>query len=42
MLGDLDIDKYITHNINGLENVNQSITDLKGGKCLRAIVHINQ
>ncbi|EAR92957.1 S-(hydroxymethyl)glutathione dehydrogenase/class III alcohol dehydrogenase (macronuclear) [Tetrahymena thermophila SB210] len=40
--GELPIQKYITHEIKGLQNVNQAIDALHSGKCLRAVVHINE
>ena len=38
--GELPIDHYVTHNINGIENVNDAITALHSGECLRAVVRI--
>lgn len=42
ILGELNIDDFITHNFNGLEEVNKSIDALHSGDCLRAIVKINE
>jgi len=41
MREELPIDDFVTHTIDGLENVNQSIEALHSGDCLRAIVKIN-
>merc|ERR1719376_1458380 len=41
MRGEMPLDAFITHKINGLENVNSSIDALHSGTCLRAVVHIN-
>merc|ERR1712226_1646141 len=40
MRGEMDLKPFITHNIEGLENVNQSIDALHSGQCLRAVIHI--
>jgi Zn-dependent alcohol dehydrogenase len=40
MRKELDIDPLITHNFDSLEKVNDSITALHSGECLRAIVKI--
>jgi len=40
MRNELNIDKFVTHEIQGIENVNQTIEALHGGECLRAILHI--
>ena len=42
MQGELEIDKYLTHDVYGLENVNDSIDALHKGDCLRAVVHISE
>lgn len=39
--GELPIDDFVTHTIDGLENVNKSIEALHSGDCLRAVVKIN-
>ena len=38
LCGELDVDHYITHRFNGVENVNAAIDALHGGSCLRAVV----
>lgn len=40
--GELPVEKFITHKIENLENVNEAIHALHGGKCLRAVVEINK
>merc|ERR1712223_1989268 len=40
MTGEMDLKPFITHRINGLENVNQSIEALHSGQCLRAVIQI--
>jgi len=40
MRKELDIDPLVTHNFQGLDQVNKSIEALHSGDCLRAIVHI--
>lgn len=42
ILGELAIDEFITHNFDGLSEVNKSIDVLHSGECLRAIVKISQ
>ncbi len=42
IVGELKIDDFITHNIEGLDEVNKSIDALHTGDCLRAIVKISQ
>lgn len=36
--GDLPIEHFITHNFEGVENINTAIDALHGGDCLRAVV----
>jgi Zn-dependent alcohol dehydrogenase len=36
--GELEIDAYITHTFNGVENTNKAFEALHSGKCLRAVV----
>ncbi|KAJ1455198.1 hypothetical protein M885DRAFT_554897 [Pelagophyceae sp. CCMP2097] len=36
--GDLNIDPYITHQFQGVEQTNEAFKVLKGGDCLRAVV----
>merc|ERR1712179_433428 len=40
MRGEMDLKPFITHEIEGLENVNQSIEALHSGQCLRAVIQI--
>ena len=40
MGGELPIDHYITHTFDGIEGVNDAITALHTGSCLRAVVHL--
>ena len=40
MTGEMDLKPFITHRINGLENVNEAIDALHGGTCLRAVIQI--
>jgi len=40
MKGEMDLKPFITHEIEGLENVNQSIEALHSGQCLRAVIQI--
>jgi len=42
MRGEMNLDPFITHTFQGLENVNASIDALHGGECLRAVVHIGE
>jgi len=41
MRDELNIDDFVTHTIDGIANVNESIDALHTGDCLRAIVKIN-
>jgi len=41
MRKELEIDSLVTHNFQGLDKVNESITALHSGKCLRGIIHIS-
>ena len=41
ILGELNIDDFITHNFETLEDVNKSIDVLHSGECLRAVVKIS-
>ncbi len=38
MSGELQIDHFITHELNGVESINEAIHILEEGKCLRAVV----
>ena len=42
MRGEMTLDPFITHTFKGLEGVNDSITALHGGDCLRAVVQIGE
>ena len=42
MRGEMDLEPYITHTFQGLEKVNESITALHSGDCLRAVVRISE
>lgn len=41
MNGERDLKPFITHEIEGLARVNESIDALHSGKCLRAVVNIS-
>lgn len=40
LLEELPISKYITHNYDGLEKVQELVDTLHSGACLRGVVHI--
>ena len=40
MRGEMPLEPYITHKLDGLEKVNEAIEALHSGSCLRAVVHI--
>jgi hypothetical protein len=40
--GELNIDDYITHTIDSLDEVNKSIDALHSGSCLRAVIKISE
>ena len=40
ILGELEIDDFITHKFDSLDEVNKSIDALHSGDCLRAVVRI--
>jgi S-formylglutathione hydrolase len=42
LIGELPINKFITHDFHGLDKVNDCIHELHKGECLRGIVHINE
>ena len=42
MRNEMNIDDFVTHNFDGLDKVNESITALHSGDCLRAVVEINK
>ncbi|KAL0480291.1 alcohol dehydrogenase [Acrasis kona] len=39
--GEIKVDEYITHNFN-FEQINDAFTALKGGDCIRAVMHYKQ
>lgn len=41
ILGELNLDDFITHTFDSLEDVNKSIDILHSGDCLRAVIKIN-
>lgn len=41
LLNELPISKYITHNYEGLEKVQELVDILHGGACLRGVIHIS-
>jgi Zn-dependent alcohol dehydrogenase len=41
IIGELNVDDFITHTFESLDDVNQSIDILHSGKCLRAVVKIS-
>jgi len=41
MRGEMPLEPFITHKIDGLEHVNTAIEALHSGTCLRAVVHIS-
>lgn len=42
LLGELPIDKYLTHEFEGLDKVNDMVKTMHEGSCLRAVVNINE
>ena len=40
MRDELNIDKFITHEYKGIENVQKLIEDLHSGDCLRGVVQM--
>ena len=42
LLGELPLTKYITHEFDGLDKVNDLVTTMHGGECLRGVVKINE
>lgn len=42
MLGELPIDKYVTHTFEGLDKVNDLVHTMHEGACLRGVVNINE
>lgn len=41
IVGELNIDDFITHTFDSLDDVNKSIDALHDGNCLRAVVKIS-
>jgi hypothetical protein len=41
LLNELPISKYITHNYEGLEKVQELVDTLHSGACLRGVIHIS-
>jgi len=41
MRGEMALEPYITHKMDGLEKVNEAIEALHSGTCLRAVIHIS-
>ena len=41
MRKELEISDYVTHEFNGIADVNKTIDALHGGECLRAVLHID-
>lgn len=39
MRGELPIDHYITHNLQGIDQTNEAFAVLHGGECIRVVVH---
>lgn len=42
LLGELGLKKFITHEFEGLEKVNDLVHTMHEGACLRGVVNINQ
>ena len=42
LVGELPIDKYVTHSFNGLDKVNDLVHTMHGGTCLRGVISINE
>jgi S-(hydroxymethyl)glutathione dehydrogenase/alcohol dehydrogenase len=38
LAGELEVDSYITHTFDGVDNTNDAFDALHGGDCLRAVV----
>jgi len=41
LVGELNVDDFITHTFETLEDVNKSIDVLHSGACLRAVIKIS-
>lgn len=42
LLGEMPIDKYVTHEFDGLDKIQDLIDALKSGDCLRGVLKINK
>ena len=42
LLNELPLSKYVTHDFDGLEKVNELVNVMHGGECLRGVVKINE
>jgi S-(hydroxymethyl)glutathione dehydrogenase/alcohol dehydrogenase len=42
MRNEWNIDKFVTHEYTGIDDVNKTIEALHGGECLRAVLHISE
>ena len=42
LLGELPLDKYVTHEFEGLDKVNDLVHTMHEGSCLRGVVKINE
>ena len=42
LLGEMSIDKYITHTFEGLEKIQEFVDTHKSGNCLKAVLKISQ
>lgn len=42
MRNELNISPFVTDEFSGIANVNATVDALHGGKCLRAVLHINE
>jgi Zn-dependent alcohol dehydrogenase len=39
MRGELPIDHFVSHNLQGIEQTNEAFRVLHGGECIRVVVH---
>ena len=42
LVGELPIDKYITHEFEGIEKIQELVDTLKSGDCLRGVLKIGK
>lgn len=42
LLGELSLEKFVTHTFDGLDKVNDLVHTMHGGECLRGVVDINK